>query len=446
MEINKIIFRIAITGVMLLLILIHTKCKRETTSPLTHADSLQTEYSLMKTGIYQIFKTGKGSNTPPYYLWYDKVKTVNLDSFKTPFALLDSLVYKPLDRYSYLASKSQQNQLFNEGQYIGIGFGFKLDASNLFRVTFVFNNSPLVAEGVQRGWIIKSVNGVTVSPSSFNNAAFGSDAVGVSNTIVFEDLQGIEHTIVVAKKIITMNTVLTSRVLTFNNEKIGYLAFESFLEPSVAELKSAFKAFKSQRINDLVVDLRYNGGGRVDVADSMASAIAGDIAKNKVFVYLSYNDQNTNLNSQTNFASSGYGFGLNRIFFITSEGTASASELMINGCKPYMNVYMVGAKTYGKPVGMSGFEFKDYDWVLMPIIFETTNANHEGGYFNGIEPNSYVKDDLVHDLGDPQEACLSSVLSFIQNGTFPPSTKSMSTSKSWNIQQIRGLRSEIGAY
>ena len=111
-----------------------------------------------------------------------------------------------------------------------------------------------------------------------------------------------------------------------------------------------------------------------------------------------------------------------------------------------MNVYVVGSKTYGKPVGMSGFEFKDYDWVLMPIIFQSTNANGQGAYYNGIAPDSYVSDDLLHDLGDPQEACLSSVLSFIQNGTFPPSVKSQSIVRGWNIQQIRGLRSEIGAF
>jgi carboxyl-terminal processing protease len=444
MKRGKFTICIESTILLFLIILVATQCKRESSSPSIKIDTIA-EYSAMKTGIYQLFKTGSG-NTSPYYLWYDKVKAVNLDSFKTPFDLLDSLRYKPLDRFSYLASKSQQDQLFNEGQYIGIGFAFKLDAANFFRVTFVFKNSPLAAEGVQRGWILKSVNGMAVSPSSFTNSAFGSDAVGVSNTIVFEDLQGTEHSIVVSKKVITMNTVLTSNVLELNGKKIGYLAFESFLEPSVKELNSSFAYFKSQQINELVVDLRYNGGGRIDVADSLASSIAGDTANGGIFAYLNYNNLYTNLNSQENFAPSKYRFGLNRIFFITSEGTASASELLINGCKPYMDVYMVGEKTYGKPVGMSGFEFKPYDWVLMPIIFQITNKNHEGDYFSGIDVNSAVADDLLHELGDPGEACLSSVLSFIQNGAFPPVAKSMRTPEGWNIQQIRGLRSEIGAY
>jgi carboxyl-terminal processing protease len=434
----------AITGIFLFIIFANSNCKRDVAGPSASLDTLA-EYSKMKTDIYQIFKTGS-NNISPYYLWYNNVPAEDLNSFKTPFDLLDSLIYKPLDRFSYLASKSQLEQLLNEGQYIGIGLSFKLDAANLFRVTFVFTNSPIAAQGVKRGWIIKSVNGVEVTPSNFTSSTFGADIEGVTNTIVFEDLLGAEHTIVVAKKLITMNTVLSSNVIQFNNGKIGYLAFESFLEPSVAELNSAFAKFKSQQINDLVIDLRYNGGGRVDVADSLASSIAGDIATGKVFVYLTYNDKHPELNSLAYLASSRYGFGLNRIFFITSEGTASASELVINGCKPFMNVYLVGEKTYGKPVGMNSFTFGSYNWVLEPIVFQSTNADHVGNYFNGLDVNSTIPDDLLHELGDPEEACLASVLSFIQNGSFPPSAKCSQTNEGWNIQQIRGLRSEIGAF
>jgi len=441
---NRIVFSFGIISILMSIILVATTCRKDSAGPAAPIDTVA-EYSAMKTGIYQIFKTGNG-NTPPFYLWYDSVKTVNLDLFKTPFELLDSLMYKALDRFSYLASKSQQDQLFNEGQYIGIGFGFKLDATGLFRVTFVFKDSPLATQGVQRGWIIKSVNGVTVTPTSFTSSAFGKDAAGVTNTIVFEDLTGTEHSITVSKKLITMNTVLTSKVLQLNNKKIGYLAFESFLSPSVTELNTAFAMFKSQQINDLIVDLRYNGGGSVDVADSMASSIAGDIANGNVFVYFNFNNRYAYQNSSSDFGNSKYGFGLNRVFFITSEGTASASELVINGCKPYITVYMVGEKTYGKPVGMIPQPFAGYDWVLVPIVFQTTNANHDGNYFSGIDVNSTVADDLIHELGDPQEACLASVLAFIQTGSFPVGTKSLRTSKAWNIQQIRGLRSEIGAF
>jgi carboxyl-terminal processing protease len=440
------ISKFVIAGILIFLFLISTHCVKDSTGPATHADSLKAEYSAMKTGIYQIFKTGQNSVTPPYYLWYDKVKAEDLNTFKTPFDLLDSLVYKALDRFSYLASKSEQDQLFNEGQYIGIGLGFKLDALNVFRVSFVFNSSPLFEAGVQRGWIIKSVNGVAITPDNLTSSTFGSDAIGVSNTIVFEDLQGVEHTITVAKKLLTMNTVLNYRVLQVINEKVGYLAFESFLEPSIAELDSAFVNFKNNQINDLVVDLRYNGGGRVDVAEKMANSLAGDIAQGGVFAYYNYNAKHPEHNSQSNFTSSAYGFGLKRIFFITSEGTASASELIINGCKPYLDVYLVGDKTYGKPVGMASFAFSEYNWVLNPIIFQMTNADHQGGYFDGISVNSRVNDDLLHALGDQQEACLASVLYFINNGSFPPSTKSLHSKASWNIQQIRGLRSEIGAF
>jgi carboxyl-terminal processing protease len=406
------------------------------------------EYMVVKTGIYQILKTGIPASPaiPPYYLWYDHVPAVDITTFNTPQDLLDSLMYKPLDRFSYLASKSEQQQYFEEGQYVGIGFSYRLDSSLNYRVAFVYKNSPLTAEGVQRGWKIKTINGVQPNPSIGLSSLLGKDEVGVTNTIVFADSSGTEHSVTVSKENIKMNTVLDSRILVAGGRKVGYIAFQGFIAPSVAEFDSAFADFAGSKINDLIIDLRYNGGGRVDVAIKMASAIAGDIASGKVFVRFENNDKHSDQDTSMNFESSDFNFGLNRVFFITSKATASASELLINGFKPYMTVFAVGDRTYGKPVGMYSFPFTDYDWVLVPICFRTTNANHEGNYFDGIPVNAQVPDDLDHQLGSSQEACLASALNYIQNGIFFHSKKSLIIQSEWETGKIRGLRAEIGAF
>jgi carboxyl-terminal processing protease len=411
-------------------------CRKEEAGPID--DSKATEYKVVKDWMYRIMKT--------YYLWYDHVPTLKTSNFATPQDLLDTLVYKPIDRFSYLAGKTEMQQFFEEGQYVGLGFSYLGDELGKLRVAFVYNASPLKVAGVQRGWIMKSINGTTIDSTVNVDALLGKDEVGVSNTIVFTDPQGTDHSVTASKEVIQMNTVLESKVLTAGDRKVGYLAFESFIAPSVAELDAVFSNFSAEGIDDLIVDLRYNGGGRVNVALEMANRIAGDIASGSVFARFEHNDLLASFDTVFTLENAGYSFGFNRLFFITAGGTASASEMIINGLGALLPVYLVGEKTYGKPVGMYAFESENYDYVFVPICFKTSNADNVGDYYDGIPVNSEVPDDLLHALGDIQESCLAATLQYIETGSFPLSRKSASLRHGWGLENRKGLRAEIGAY
>ena len=413
-------------------------CKKDTPVVENAETAQQTEFRVVKNGILQIMKQ--------YYLWNNTLPNVNVDSIATPQKLLDTLRNKQYDRYSFLTSKTYMQQLFQQGAYVGYGVSFKGDAQGNLRIAFLFSESPLVASGVQRGWIVKSVNGTAITPQVDITSLLGSDQAGVTNTFVMTDTLGVDHTITAAKQTIDMNTVLDSRVIDYAGEKVGYLAFESFVQTSTAELDTTFKHFSETGINDMVVDLRYNGGGLGEVALQMANFMVGDIASGRIFVRYEHNALNTAMNKSSAIANGGYQFGLRRVFYITSGSTASASEIMINGMKPIIPVYLVGDKTYGKPVGMYEWDFTNYDYALLPICFSITNENNEGGYYTGIPVDSPQPDDLTHVLGSPQEACLSAVLYYIKNGSFPASKKNAIVREGWGLDKISGFRSLIGAF
>jgi carboxyl-terminal processing protease len=377
-----------------------------------------------------------------FYYWNEELPSINPTKYESPGKVLEAL-RNPLDRWSYMMSRTEYISYFQQGSYIGYGLSFRGDDSANLVVAFVYNDSPLKAKGVERGWKLKSVNGTTISPSVDFTTLFGANSVGVSNEMVFEDLDGKLDTISSSKKEVSINTVLEKKILDTGTEKVGYLAFESFIAPSKDELNDAFSYFNTTGINDLVVDLRYNGGGQMDIAVQLAGLIASDIAGGRNFVNIHYNNilatqYDTSLSIPTGVTSP----GLHRVFFIADRGSASASEVVINGLEPWMDVQIVGDSTYGKPMGMNVFDFDPYDYVLIPICFKLSNANNYGDYFDGLPPDAFADDDLRHELGSPEESCFKAVLEYIKTGTYPAVKKSMIKAPDFGISKLHGLKGE----
>jgi carboxyl-terminal processing protease len=169
-------------------------------------------------------------------------------------------------------------------------------------------------------------------------------------------------------------------------------------------------------VQDVVLDLRYNGGGYVSVQNVLANYLVPNAGNGGVMETQQYNDQYKDWNETVNFKKKGT-LNLSRLFVIVSQNTASASELLINSLKPYMNVQLVGpSATHGKPVGF--FPVPVYDWYIFPVSFRTVNKNGEGNYFNGLALNNQVMDGLNKAWGDPAENCLASVLRYIGSGSY----------------------------
>jgi Periplasmic protease len=386
--------------------------------------------------LYQILQS--------YYLWYDHVPTVNPSNYSSPSVLMDSMRYKPIDRYSFVMSYSDYEDYFKQGVYVGYGISMAFDDQNNLRLAYIFNDSPLKSVGATRGWIINSING-TVPTSSNLSSLLGPTTDGYSTTISMTDLENVVHEGVFAKRQVAFNTVLSKKILSIGAERVGYLAFYSFIGNSVVELDSAFKYFEENGITKLVVDLRYNGGGLTSVATQLASQILGNGNTSKTFVKFVNNKLHTNLDSTVYFNNNTYAAqGLSSVAFITTKGTASSSELVINGLKPYMDVKLVGSQTDGKPVGMYVFFDKYFNYAFFPICFSTQNSLGVGDYYSGITVDMAAADDLGRDFGDPLEDSMSKALQAL--GVSAPRSYSIVAPSVHRIVPAGGFGEILGSY
>ena len=159
-----------------------------------------------------------------------------------------------------------------------------------------------------------------------------------------------------------------------------------------------------------MLDLRYNGGGLVSVAQHLASYIGGKRTDGLVFAEYFHNDKNTFRNHIIRFEPKPQALTLDRLIVVTTGGSASASELVINALRPFIPVTVIGSRTYGKPVGQYGIEFCDK--LLAPVSFALRNANGQGDFFDGFPPDCAAPDDADHQLGDPAEGSLKEALTF----------------------------------
>jgi len=335
-------------------------------------------------------------------------------------------------------------------------FGFAITAlSNAdFRVRYVYPVSPAANANVHRGEQIVTVNGR--SNLDLNVTAdynFLVSALGTSPLIMtLKKADNTTYSVTLNSAAYTANPVLTYKVFDQGSgKKVGYFVFNTFTSMTNAQPKidEAFNYFTTNNITDLVVDLRYNGGGYIETAEYLSNLIVPS-AKNNTLMYNTYfnsiltSGQAQLLKNQVYRSSNGtlYNYAqidytvasnavnfskkgtlnLNRVFFIVSGSTASASELTINNLRSQMDVKLIGRTTYGKPVGFFAININKYQ-LYMPE-FETKNSANQGGYYTGMQPGSTNypgisdADDLTHDFGDPNENLLKHALNYVTNGAY----------------------------
>ncbi len=383
-----------------------------------------------------------------WYLWYDQLPVVNLANYDSPYTLLEALRYNPVDRWSYISTWDEFMQYYSAGEYIGFGFGNMMYNGKIY-IAFVFKDSPLYAEGIRRGWYINKINGQTITSFEQYFSAIGDDEVGLSRTLELVGPEGQVVTKTFAKKVIDMNTLLYADTLHVADKIVGHMVLKSFIQPTYDELDSIFLVFKNQGVNELILDLRYNGGGQVDVCTYLASQISGPATDGQTFVVQEYNDKKTDQNITVPFTGSGLEtpasqLGLTRLVVLASAGTASASEAVINGLKSYMDVVVIGDDTYGKPVGMNVWNYRD-TYAYVPVTFKLTNKDGFGDYYDGLPADSYIPDDPTRAFGDRQETTLAEAIYYLETGAFTGAGKKKSVP--YRIYPERkGLQFEIGAF
>ena len=353
-----------------------------------------------------------------FYYWYRQLPDPDPASFSSPEAYLEAVRYRPLDTtFSYVTSKASSDAFYSESQYIGFGFSFKQTGETELRLAQTFPGSPAAEAGMDRGDFLLSVNGKPVPDlirSGEIGTVFGPEQVGVSADVAWRDMRGQERSATLTKSLVTIPTVSQTAVIPEGSARVGYVHLRNFVQPSVEALSTAFAEVRDGGATDLVLDLRYNGGGLVTVSQHLASLVGGAPLVGKVFVQFTHNDKQASRNTTYDFQAKPQALGLSRLVVIATGSSASASEAVINGLRPYMDVKVVGDATYGKPVGQYGFEFCQK--VLYPVSFLVTNARGEADYFDGIPADCAAADDLDHPLADAGEASLAEALHVLRTG------------------------------
>jgi len=358
------------------------------------------------------------------YFWYANLgmpdeSASNIDGY------FRSLLYSPTDRYSFSQPTAQFFQFFSEGTRTGYGYSvvFADPSQTALRVRFAEPLSPVGLAGLKRGDTVLSIDGYGPAQIAAGTPGIVSTE-GIPRSFKVIDNTGVERSFTVNSATYPISTVPNAGVLTFSTPlgsvNAGYFVYQSFLSTSNGALGDVFTNFASLGVNELIVDLRYNGGGSVSVARNLASMIGGSGLEGKTFAEFRFNGKHPEKNFSFPFTSNGVFLpaaplrGLNRVIVITSPSTASASELVINALKPFINVVLIGGTTFGKPYA---FQPRDFCGTTYNAVnFEFVNALGEGGFINGITPTCTVADDLDHQLGDSNEARLSAAIHYIKTG------------------------------
>ncbi len=312
------------------------------------------------------------------------------------------------DRYSFVTTTSEEKDR-NAGFVTSYGFDYKRSKESLMVLT-VNPGTDAWKSGLQRGDRIISINGNTVGRSSKRIHSV-TERTDKSLRLQVATVDGRTREINV-KDDRHMNFPSFSR--TFDSKagtKVGYLYFSDFDEWQEKQMENIFSKFKKTGIQNLVLDLRYNGGGRVSVARSLAGYLVGTQHKGKIFFADRHNSRYPDRNGEDYIPEKKSSLNLNRLIVLTTGDTASASEAIIYGLKPYVQVVTVGETTYGKPFFMSPIECGKV--VLELVTGIGTNAKGETVPESGIRPDYFVKDDLTHQLGEPEEKLLKKALELL---------------------------------
>jgi carboxyl-terminal processing protease len=390
------------------------------------------------------------------YLWYSEVPTVNtadplFDTGSVPESLdnyfqalktrATTASGKLKDEFSFTFPTAEWEALSQSGIVAGFGAEWLLGSSmppRNVRIAYIEPNTPAANNGLARGQSVASVNGVSIDDNT-------DAGIAVLNEALFSPVNGRSYTfgiagrssVVMSAQQITKTPVQNVRTIATASGNVGYMTFNDHNLPAEGQLVSAFQTLAAANVSDLVLDLRYNGGGFLYIASQVGYMVAGAArTANKTFERLQYSDKRANdtndPDSNTPFFSTASGFdntgttenaalptlSLNRVYVLASPGTCSASESIVNGLRGVgVTVVLVGGTTCGKPYG---FTAKDNCGIsYFPIEFQGVNDAGFGNYADGFAPTATcnVPDDLSRALGDSSEGMLAAALSHRVSGS-----------------------------
>ncbi len=364
-----------------------------------------------------------------WYLWNDLLPPdLSISSYTTPEQLVTEVTRTygpqkangdPVDLFSSVGSAQADAEFFGEGKYEGFGFSYRFVDTDDARLSRTFSGSPAALGGLERGQRILGLNGRTIADINANE---GVTAALASDTVEFEmrDTDGLEFTVSITKGVVTIDPVPRTRIIDRDPgvPPVGYIELASFISTADPVFDTVFAEFIAAGVTDVIIDLRYNGGGLVSTAKLLGDYLGAFANDGRVFSETQFNaDRAATYNNSEFFARVGSSINLSKLVVIATGGTASASELVTNGLDAWFDVGIVGANTFGKPVGQIGLQFCDK--ILRPTSFKVVNALGEGEYFDGLPADCPAPDDLNELPGDDADPNVVAALSYLSNGSCP---------------------------
>lgn len=391
-----------------------------------------TSNDLLKKFVYETFGV--------YYYWDKNVpESINLDDFETPYDVFESFRDES-DRFSTVINSYSEWTSSLDGDYKTDGLVYDLylaekNSNNVIGlVTYVYDNSPAKKAGMERGFVINAVNGVKLTRDNLD--LLDANEISYTYTKIYETEDGIswdgeEFTSApIAKGDLNVDPVLIAKTIEKGGKKIGYFLYDSFTSDKETII-NAMKKLKNEGATELVVDLRLNGGGLSTTLDTLASMIvpAGNVGK--VFLEEEYNSLLTSEFKKyygddfnvERFTDVEPNMGLSTVYILTSGNSASASEELISGLKPYMNVVIIGETTYGKfttnymlndedDLGRDDEGIELSEWACYVSVAINRNANKQMDFVDGFEPD-YEIFDTYKELGTENDPLLAKALDLI---------------------------------
>jgi carboxyl-terminal processing protease len=415
------------TLVLILPITISFSCKKLTEvipkkDPVTVADP-NNPNAEVNGWIYDQLKT--------YYLWEDQMALkAKTDNKLNPDAYFESILVKPndLDRFSWIQEDAEALTASLNGKNTVVGLRFTPFYANSAKtkialsVAYAIKNSPAEKAGLKRGDFITQIDGKDLTPDNYG-LAFANETMKITlgEYNGTENITSTAKTVTVTKVEIVTNPIQHYSIIEKGNKKIGYLVYLQFLTANDNDIRNVFKEFKAKGVNELVLDLRYNGGGFISSSNIISSLIVKNLKPGTLMNKQEWNKERTAAYKKQygedvfdeDWLSEPSNLGtLNRVYVLTSASTASASELVINNLKPFMDLILIGGNTYGKSVGSITLsdDKKRWKWGMQPIVLRTVNAKGEANYGtkDGFTPDFKVVDNVVpfKQFGDEQETLL----------------------------------------
>lgn len=382
-----------------------------------------------------------------FYLFPDLLaRNVNPASFSTVQDYIDALTAPARAQgrdqfFTFITSIEAENAFFASGETAG--FGFRLAFDNAARQVFIidaFEGAPALAAGLDRGGELlaigtnannlRTVSSIIAAEGNRGvSAALGPSTAGLARVLRFRTAQGETITTTVTKTnfdIPPISPRFGVRIFDDGGKRVGYINMRSFISSSDAALRSAFAQLRNENVTEVILDLRYNGGGLVRTAELFGDLLGRDRFTSDIFSLTTFRASLSQFNERRNFEPQPQSIAPSKIAVIGTSSTASASELVTNAFLPYLeaDIGLIGSNTSGKPVGQIARDREACDDRLRIVAFATQNADGEGEYFNGLagvmDATCRAPDDILLPLGDVREGSISQSLSFLRGEQCTP--------------------------